>query len=77
MTQNIEGLPPVEETKVVIIAEDEGDFFCLTDEDGVPRLFLPGDPVIPELIEEARTRYGADARAVSVEEFEALAEDAD
>lgn len=77
MTQNVEDLTPGGETKVVIIAEDEGDFFCLTDEDGVPRLFPPGDPVIPELIEEARTRYGADARTVSVAEFKALAADAD
>lgn len=75
MARNVEDLTPAQETKVVIIAEDEGDFFCLTDSDGVPRLFLPGDPVIPEVIEEARTRYGADARAVSVEEFKALAED--
>lgn len=68
---------PVDEAKVLIVAEDEGDFFCLTDEEGAPRLFLPGDPVIPEVIEEARTRYGADARTISVEEFMALAEEED
>lgn len=77
MAQNVEDLAPAEETKVVIIAEDEGDFFCLTDEHGTPRLFLPGDPVIPELIEETREVYGADARTVSVEEFKALADEAE
>ena len=76
MTQNVEGLTSAEETKVVIIAEDEGDFFCLTDDDGAPRLFFPCDPAIAEVIEEAREVYGADARTVSVEEFKALAEDA-
>lgn len=76
MAQNVEDLTSAQEPKVVIIAEDEGDFFCLTDSGGTPQLFLPGDPVIPELIEEARTRYGADARTVSIEEFEALADDA-
>lgn len=65
-----------EETRVVIIAEDDGDFFCLTDEAGTPRLFLPGDPVIPELIGETREVYGADARTVTLEEFTVLAEEA-
>lgn len=77
MPQNVEDLTPVDETRLVIIAEDEGDFFCLTDEHGAPRLFVPGDPVIAEVIEEARERYGADARTVTVEEFRALASDAE
>lgn len=76
MPQNAEDLTSVEDAKVVIIAEDEGDFFCLTDEDGAPRLFVPGDPVIPEVIEEARRIYGADARTVTIDEFKTLADDA-
>lgn len=75
MTQQADPAP-AQETQVVIIAEDEGDFYCLTDERGTPRLFPPGDPVIPELLEEARQVYGADARTVSVEEFKALADEA-
>lgn len=76
MAQNVEDLAPDDEAKVIIIAEDEGDFFCLTDEHGTPRLFPPGDPVIPDLIVETREIYGADARTVSVAEFKALAETA-
>ncbi|MGH3277899.1 MAG: hypothetical protein ACRDNW_02025 [Trebonia sp.] len=77
MPQNVEGRKPVAEAKVVVIAEDEGDFFCLTDEDGAPRLFVPGDPVIAEVIEEAGQLYGADARTVTLAEFRALADDAE
>ena len=77
MTQQGADPAPAQEAQVVIIARDEGDYYCLTDEQGTPRLFPLGDPVIPELLEEARQVYGADARTVSVEEFKALADEAE
>ena len=32
----VDDLEPVDETLVVIVAEDDGDFFCLVDDDGAP-----------------------------------------
>ena len=60
---------------VVIVAEDEGDVFCLVDDDGAPAMYAKDDPAVEEFIKQAREIYGADARAISVEEFKALPED--
>lgn len=60
------------DTLVVIVAEDEGDVFCLVDDDGAPAMYQRDDPAVEELIKQAREVYGAEARAVSVEEFKAL-----
>ncbi len=57
---------------VVIVAEDEGDVFCLVDEDGSPAMYSRDDPAVEEYIKQAREVYGAEARAISVEEFKAL-----
>jgi hypothetical protein len=73
----VDDLEPVDETQVVIVAEDDGDFFCLVDDDGAPAVFNSGDPEVEERIKEAREIYGATARALSVEEFKALPEDAE
>ena len=73
----IDDLEPVDETLVVIVAEDDGDLFCLVDDDGAPAVYATGDPEIEERIKEAREIYGADARALSVEEFKALPDDAE
>jgi hypothetical protein len=66
---------PTEDTRVVIVAVDEGDIYCLTDEDGEPQTYTPGDPAIAELVESAASTYGADVRAMLVSEFLALGED--
>jgi hypothetical protein len=68
---------PVDETLVVIVAEDDGDLFCLVDDDGAPAMYPSGDPEVEARIKEARDIYGATARAISVEEFKALPEDED
>ena len=68
----VDDLEPVEETLVVIVAEDDGDLFCLVDEDGAPAVFQNGDPEVEERVREARDVYGATARVLSVEEFKAL-----
>lgn len=60
---------------VVIVAEDEGDVFCLVDDDGAPAMYQRNDPAIEEFIKQAREVYGAEARAISVEEFKALPND--
>lgn len=73
----VDDLEPVDETLVVIVAEDDGDRFCLVDEDGAPAMYPSGDPEVQERIKEARDVYGATARAMSVEEFKALPEDAE
>ncbi len=73
----VDDLEPVDETLVVIVAEDDGDLFCLVDDDGAPAVYKTGDPEIEERIKEARDIYGADARALSVEEFKALPDDAE
>ena len=61
-----------DETLVVIVAEDEGDVFCLVDDDGAPALYSRDDPAVAEYIKQAQEVYGAAARAISVEEFKAL-----
>ena len=68
----VDDLEPVDETLVVIVAEDDGDLFCLVDEDGEPAVFMSGDPEVEERVREARDVYGATARVLSVEEFKAL-----
>jgi len=68
----VDDLEPVDETLVVIVAEDDGDLFCLVDEDGAPAVFQSGDPEVEERVREARDIYGATARVLSVEEFKAL-----
>jgi hypothetical protein len=68
----VDDLDPVDETLVVIVAEDDGDLFCLVDEDGEPAVFTSGDPEVEERVREARDVYGATARVLSVEEFKAL-----
>jgi hypothetical protein len=68
----VDGLEPVDETQVVIVAEDDGDLFCLVDEDGAPAVFNSGDPEVQARVKEAREIYGATARVLSVEEFKAL-----
>jgi hypothetical protein len=68
----VDDLEPVDETPVVIVAEDDGDFFCLVDDDGAPAVFLSGDPEVEARVKEAREIYGATARVLSVEEFKAL-----
>jgi hypothetical protein len=68
----VDDLEPVDETLVVIVAEDDGDLFCLVDEDGEPAVFKSGDPEVEERVREARDVYGATARVLSVEEFKAL-----
>jgi hypothetical protein len=73
----VDDLEPVDETLVVIVAEDDGDLFCLVDDDGAPAVYATEDPEIEERIKEAREIYGADARALSVEEFKALPDDAE
>jgi hypothetical protein len=65
----------VDETLMVIIAEDDGDIFCLVGEDGAPATYETGDPEIEARIKEARDVYGADARAISLAEFKALPDD--
>ncbi len=50
----VDDLEPVDETLVVIVAEDDGDFFCLVDDDGAPAVFKSGDPEVEERIKEAR-----------------------
>jgi len=57
---------------VVIVAEDEGDIFCLVDDDGAPAVYQRDDPAIAEFIKQAAEVYGAEARAISLEEFRAL-----
>ena len=64
-----------DETLVVIVAEDEGDVFCLVDEDGSPAMYRRDDPAVEEYIKQAREVYGAEARAISVDEFKALPEE--
>ena len=44
----VDDLEPVDETLVVIVAEDDGDFFCLVDDDGAPAVFKSGDPEVEE-----------------------------
>jgi hypothetical protein len=73
----VDDLEPVDETLVVIVAEDDGDLFCLVDEDGSPAVFKSGDPEVEERVREARDIYGATARVLSVEEFKALPDDAE
>jgi hypothetical protein len=73
----VDDLEPVDETLVVIVAEDDGDLFCLVDEDGSPAVFKRGDPEVEERVREARDIYGATARVLSVEEFKALPDDAE
>jgi hypothetical protein len=73
----VDDLEPVDETLVVIVAEDDGDLFCLVDDDGAPAVYKNGDPEVQERIREARDVYGAAARALSVEEFKALPDDAE
>jgi hypothetical protein len=68
----VDDLEPVDETLVVIVAEDDGDLFCLVDEDGAPAVLKSGDPEVEERVREARDVYGATARVLSVEEFKAL-----
>jgi hypothetical protein len=68
----VDDLDPVDETLVVIVAEDDGDLFCLVDEDGEPAVFTSGDPEVEERVREARDVYGATAKVLSVEEFKAL-----
>ena len=63
-----------DETLVVIVAEDEGDVFCLVDEDGSPAIYSRDDPSVEEYIKQAREVYGAEVRAISLEEFKALPE---
>ena len=60
------------ETLVVIVAEDDGDVFCLVDEDGAPAMYARDDPAVAEYIRQAQEVYGAVARAISVDEFKAL-----
>jgi hypothetical protein len=64
-----------DEALVVIVAEDEGDVFCLVDDDGAPAMYQRDDPAIEQFIKEAREVYGAEARAISVAEFKALPDD--
>jgi hypothetical protein len=64
-----------DETLVVIVAEDEGDLFCLVDDDGAPAMYQRDDPAVEEFIKQAQEVYGASARAISVDEFKALPED--
>ncbi|HEX3712538.1 MAG TPA: hypothetical protein VHV09_07080 [Trebonia sp.] len=64
-----------DDTLMVIIAEDDGDTFCLADADGSPATYAVGDPEIEERIREARDVYGAVARAITLEEFKALPDD--
>jgi hypothetical protein len=64
-----------DETLVVIVAEDEGDVFCLVDDDGAPAMYQRDDPAVEEFIKQAREIYGAEARAISLEEFKALPND--
>jgi hypothetical protein len=71
----VDDLEPVDETLVVIVAEDDGDLFCLVDEDGSPAVFKSGDPEVEARVKEARDIYGATARVLSVEEFKALPEE--
>jgi hypothetical protein len=66
-----------DESLVVIVAEDDGDLFCLVDDDGAPAVFKSGDPEVEERIKEARDVYGATARVLTVDEFKALPEDGD
>jgi hypothetical protein len=66
-----------DDLRVVIVAVDEGDVYCLTDEDGEPQTYVSGDPLIAELVESAASTYGADVRAMPVSEFLALGEDED
>ena len=73
----VDDLEPVDETLVVIVAEDDGDLFCLVDEDGSPAVFKSGDPEVQERVKEAQDIYGATARVLSVEEFKALPDDAE
>ena len=61
----VDDLEPVDETLVVIVAEDDGDLFCLVDEDGAPAVFQSGDPEVEERVREARDIYGATARVLS------------
>jgi hypothetical protein len=68
----VDDLEPVDETLVVVVAEDDGDLFCLVDEDGAPAVFESDDPEVEERVREARDVYGATARVLSVEEFKAL-----
>jgi hypothetical protein len=68
----VDDLEPVDEAQVVIVAEDDGDLFCLVDEDGAPAVFNSGDPEVQARVKEAREIYGATARVLSVEEFKAL-----
>ena len=62
---------------MVIVAEDEGDLFCLVGDGGAPAVYKSGDPEVQERIREARDVYGAAARALSLEEFQALPDDAE
>jgi hypothetical protein len=73
-----DALEPVDETLVVIVAEDDGGLVCLTDgeHDDEAAVYLSGDPEIPGLVEAARKVYGASARAMPVREFGALAQSA-
>ena len=61
-----------DEALVVIVAEDEGDIFCLVDDDGAPALYQRDDPAIEEYISQASKIYGAQARAISLAEFHEL-----
>ena len=61
-----------DEAMVVIVAEDEGDIFCLVDEDGAPAMYQQDDPAVAEFIKQAEQVYGAAARAISLDEFKAL-----
>jgi hypothetical protein len=71
----VDELEPVDGTLVVIVAEDEGDLFCLVDDDGAPAMYKSDDPEVEARIREARDIYGATARALSVAEFRALPDD--
>jgi hypothetical protein len=61
-----------DEALVVIVAEDEGDIFCLVDDDGAPATYRRDDPSVAEYIRQASKVYGAQARAISLAEFRAL-----
>jgi hypothetical protein len=69
-------LEPVDETLVVIVAEDNDGLVCVTEDDGEPQVYLSGDPDVDELVQAAGKVYGESARAMPVDEFRALAQSA-
>jgi hypothetical protein len=68
----LEGNMAAADDLLVIVAEDEGDVFCLVGEDGAPATYRRDDPEIAEFIRQAAEVYGAQARAISLDEFKAL-----